>query len=281
MSNELVMDHFVPPLVFSPYTYLPTLGTIAVVIALWFKRRRDYKGQESDPPSFLPTLATAFWLVWALWSVAYPDTMYNFYLPALYHSQWLGLVVACIAITLYFLRKEARWFYALLEIIGASLAIYVTTIPSDLPFAQRAVAIVGAVYFLIRGLDNADQGKLWKKIWTTFATSPRLAVVVILFSALGTAAGMFVEKSDRLQHPMPDLPAGAYTHDLWRPVSAIKCGQPFVSCSKENWIERERLLAGTPKERATAELEADRRFDAYLIRYPHPVASPTFAVRPK
>lgn len=271
------MSTFLPPLVPSWSGLIPVLGTTGIVSAAWAGSRRRRYLSEDSPSTGLPGIAAAAVLIWMIWSLFYADTIYHYYLPALYHSQWLGAAVAVLAVFLYFVRKRARWFYAVLEIAGAAAAIYVTTAPSNLPFVQRVVAIVGAIYFLIRGLDNADQGGLWKMLRSR---SLELRVIIPVISIAGAAATIIFYGADSSQknpHPFPDPPFALYADKLMRPVSAARCGEPFVTCSEENWRERTRLLAGTEKDRDAAELDADRRFDAYLTRYPHPIAKPTFA----
>lgn len=197
-----------------------------------------------------------------IWAVGAAQTIVDFYLPALFRSHLVGIAAVTVAVILYLVRKNARWLYALIEIAGAILAINVAAIPSGISFSQRAVTVVGAIYFLVRGLDNAEQGMLWAKLWEARHFLPKNigrqgAIVAVVVAVLGIGA---VSRS-RLADVAPPYMTSAEKPDKM-PVSPMECGELFVTCDERSWHRRARLIHGTDLERTDARIDAERRWKA-------------------
>jgi hypothetical protein len=92
----------------------------------------------------------------------------------------VGIVVGC---GLYWLREWVRWLYAVIEIVFGIAAIYsAAPVIEGGSFGQSAfgqfpfggvptvkrITVVGAIYLLVRGLDNWDKAMekspCWKRL---------------------------------------------------------------------------------------------------------------------
>jgi len=185
-------------------------------------------------------------------------TFAQYYLPVAFNSSWAALVAMLLGIGLFAIRKNALAWYAAVEIVGAAATLIVCAASSYGSSSQRAAALVGGIYFLIRGLDNADRGDLLNKLKELQVRVPPTAVVGATFLLTALFAPTFMEVGRA--PPTPPFLAGAYGDRV--PVSPLKCGSSFVVCDEAAWRERERLLHATPAERAEAERSANARAEA-------------------
>ena len=91
-------------------------------------------------------------------------TFIEFYIPPFFMSGYAALAAIPIGIALFELRRRQRGIYGALEVLGAAIAIVVTAGAQYATWSQRAIALLGAIYFVVRGLDNANEGKLIEKL---------------------------------------------------------------------------------------------------------------------
>lgn len=109
----------------------------------------------------------------------------------LFTSWWLGLIMAGVAF--YALRRCSRIVYGVIEVAFAS-SLLLVLLPSQIAatatiketlFEGQLVfdvllPIVGAIYFLVRGLDNIGEGlapggraaEIWSKVFPTPKKGP-------------------------------------------------------------------------------------------------------------
>lgn len=193
------------------------------------------------------------------------QTLLTVYLPALFLSPWAAVATGGLGLMLFQVRKKALHAYAVLEIAGACLALAASAFSDAGTAGARAAALLGAMYFLIRGLDNADKGELVTKAKKRLADMPvrrrwMIGVLgvswVIMFAAMALWAPRFT----------PPYMVGR----LRLPVSALRCGEVLVVCDANAWRQRERLIRGSDADRAAAEAAARNRIDDFR----HPDAKP-------
>lgn len=170
-----------------------------------------------------------------------------FYLPIWFYSPWSAAAASIIAIMLYVVRKRAQGIYGLLEIIGAVGTMIVVASTKYGSAASRAAALLGAVYFLIRGLDNADKGNLGPQLagWLRQSGLGSWIVVLLAMASIVLMGWLFA-----LAQRPPVAPPYMMGRFGRFPVSAMKCGSKLVFCDKAAWREHDRLvIAGTlPKQ---------------------------------
>ncbi len=253
---------FVPPFIVPTFIkwafalWVPlTLLLLVLKSHLKFKREENKAAIAAAPFSLL-------FMIFFSWFVGSINTITEFYLPALFYSRWIALVSFALAIVLFFIRKHAKWLYALIEISGACLALYVSAIPSAIPVTQRAVTLVGAIYFLIRGLDNAEQGRLPQKLGEAIRLFPRHYVRLLTAAVVaGLVITVGIASRNRFADVKPPY-RSLVKSPMPIPVSPLECGQLWVVCDEGSWRERDRLLAGSAAERAAAEGTAEARRNA-------------------
>lgn len=114
-------------------------------------------------------------------------TIVAFYLPALFASPWSAVAAAIVGLLLFWLRKKNLGFYGAIEIVGAGVTLVVVAFNSYGSTAQRASALLGAIYFLIRGLDNAEKGELLSKIrvWVARGAIKSIIAAFGAFTSIG------------------------------------------------------------------------------------------------
>ena len=101
------------------------------------------------------------------------------------HPNWFAALGFCTALILYWIRERLRLLYAVVEIAAGIAALWTTT-PTFIAgfsnefdgadFAQSDlrlsyVTIAGALYFIVRGLDNLDKALSKHSIWIAIMRS--------------------------------------------------------------------------------------------------------------
>ncbi len=183
------------------------------------------------------------------------ETFAIYYLPVIFASRWAAAVVVVAGFALFWLRTKWLRIYAMVEIGAAIATAIICAGTSYVTPLARGAALLTATYFLIRGLDNASKAGL---IESTGKYIRKYGPKYWPFAILWVSA-IVLQFSKR---PSEILPPYMVNVDGRRsPVSAVRCGRPFIVCDEPAWRERERLLRGHPADRARAEAEAERRFD--------------------
>jgi len=179
----------------------------------------------------------------------------DFYVPVVFASGWAALAAGVVGVVLFFLRRVALWVYATIEVSGAIVTLLICGISTYGSPYQRGSALVGAIYFLIRGLDNAEKANLAHIVihrLRAFEYRKIAAAVVVSVAAIFVA--MLPKPTDFVAPPYLTSKDG-----LRMPVSPMDCGDLFIVCDEAAWRERDRLVKGTAADRAKAEQEAERR----------------------
>lgn len=187
-------------------------------------------------------------------------TFIDFYLPAIFASPWAALLAGFVAICLFALRKVSLATYGAIEIAGATVTLAVLGFSSfGSPF-QRGISLLTAAYFLIRGLENAEKGHLHHHLLSSLRSLRRpsnwrqIYILCIPLAVWLSATG----PSSAIKPPFLEDRFGQRL-----PVSAIKCGQPFIKCDESAWRQHEQLANGTAADRAKSEAEAKARYEYY------------------
>ena len=113
--------------------------------------------------------------------------------PDVTSQPWFIAPAICLGIGLYWFRCRAQLLYGIFELVFASTAIWMAIVSSG-DFYPRMIALAGAVYVFVRGMDNVDRGlpPKWRSWWMSF------------FYGTGTAS-----PADPSTLTAPAAPAGA------------------------------------------------------------------------
>lgn len=189
-------------------------------------------------------------------------TFVDFYLPVFFASPWAAAGVAVAGVGLYWLRSRWLHVYAALEIAGAIATSVICAFTSYGSPLARGAALLTATYFLVRGLDNAEKGKLFPRI-RLYArrTGWRGALMLALVLPVALMPLYLTNPDADVAPPFLSSKEGARI-----PVSPMRCGSTLITCDEAAWRERERLINGTPEDRARAEADADRRLQEHEAR---------------
>lgn len=182
-------------------------------------------------------------------------TILFFYAPEVFASRWVSIFALIAGIILFELRKRRLDLYGALEILGAVAAIVVCATNSTGTPSQRAMALITATYFLVRGLDNAERGQLKTTLRLAYP-SIRRGLLMLLGGAMFMAivvAGSWGRNSD-VKPPYMSNHDGSVI-----PLSPMWCGGAFVICDESAWRERSRLMQGPESGRKAAEVAANER----------------------
>jgi hypothetical protein len=260
MSRQRITDQdvvgFLPPLTFSTEVIVPlAIGVGLIVVALCAKRL----GKTSPVQTGLIEVGgISIALAILLWITTAVPIVSAFYVPALFASPWIGLAATLLGLALWGIRRVWLGAYGGLEVIAAMVTIAICAFSEYVSGFQRGIALLGAIYFLVRGLDNVEKGELLtdlrrvpKRVWKYIATAALGAAIVTAFATL-------------LPGPGIEPPYLEGVHGGVLPASATDCGRPFVVCDTAAWIENRRLRAATHAERVLAEREAEQRFDRFV-----------------
>ena len=250
--------YFLPPLGPPAFVIFLFAASIALIAASVFLRTnwQSHQAKRLERLSLDSGVFGLFASIVFLW-MSSGITLVDFYLPALFASPWAAAGALLIALALFGLRKAHLGVYGGLEIAGACVTLAICGFTSYGSALQRAAALLGAVYFFVRGLDNADKGDLigvlrrvssHRRTWYLAATFVAVAIVVVL--------------------PRPPVrpPFMANFDGTELPVSAVSCGDLFIVCDEAAWREHQRLLVATNAERASAEVQAEKRADVLWRR---------------
>lgn len=161
-----------------------------------------------------------------------------FYFPALFASPFMGAAAIPLAIALFILREKRLALYGLLEIAGACATVLYTGIVQQPTAGARAAAILGAMYFVVRGLDNAKKGLLWSQLKGLFKTHGIYAATAGMFMVAASFTFVVLIASGRV--PVP------FALGWWgipKPVSPEECGGFLVVCDTASWKLYEKMVA--------------------------------------
>jgi hypothetical protein len=193
-----------------------------------------------------------------LWLTAAVPLVATFYIPALFASPWIAVAATLLGLALWAIRRVWLGAYGGLEVIAALVTIAICAFSQYGSDFQRGIALLGAIYFLVRGLDNAEKGHLLadlrrapKRVWKIGGAGALGAAVLTAFAIL-------------LPGPSIEPPYLESAYGGVMPVSATDCGRPFVVCDRAAWIENRRLRTASNTERALAEREATRRYERFV-----------------
>ena len=258
------MEGYLPPL--TPPTWVIVLGACvlssfiaSVIISRFFSTPNTKQiSKLALAAGLYGSVALFFSLIMSSGS-----TFFSFYVPALFESPWAAPFAIFAGLILFAIRKFRLELYSFVEIIGALLTIAVVASTSYGTAFQRGAALITSIYFLIRGLDNADKSdlqgkiKIWfqKNSWGEILSRGGAAIIMV-----AVLIGSFNLK------PLvaPPYMSSVKSSDL--PVSALECGEIFIVCDENAWRERERLLKATPEERARSYKEARIRAEKLFAR---------------
>lgn len=81
-------------------------------------------------------------------------------------QRWLIVPLAAVGVLFYWLRGRFPLAYGLIEIYAALATMWVA-IATEADLGTRVLALLGAVYIMVRGLDNLDKGlpKQFRSTW--------------------------------------------------------------------------------------------------------------------
>lgn len=255
---------YLPPLII-PWEFILffILSALCFILAFLLIRNNKRKSSLFEYVAFFGVLTFLMSLVSLIFSVGL--TFFAFYMPVIFNSGWIAPLAGVTGICLFWLRRRRRDLYAALEIGGAVATIIVCAINSYGSSAQRGAALLTATYFLVRGLDNAVEGKLLLSMKNFkdlidlnlshgTVRRQRHTKVMLCIALLFVSLAIILPKPDSNISP----PYMADKNGARLPVSPIKCGYMFVVCDKQAWQARDQLLKGTPQDRAAADLFAKK-----------------------
>lgn len=253
---------YLPPLIV-PWEFILFFALSIFCIIFAFLLIRNNKGKSSlfEYAAFGGVLTFLMSLASLIFSAGL--TFIDFYIPVIFNSGWIAPLAGVTGICLFWLRRRRRDLYAALEIGGAVATIIVCAINSYGSSAQRGAALLTATYFLVRGLDNAVEGKLllsmknfkdliYLNLSHGTVRRQRHTKIMLCIALLFGSLAIILPKPDSNILP----PYMADKNGARSPVSPMKCGYMFVVCDKQAWQARDQLLKGTPQDRANAELSA-------------------------
>jgi len=245
-----------PPLVFPlEALVVAAIGAVLIGISFFIPRARIWDTDTRDAVASIGGIAIGWAFLSGLPNVAGP--FFEYYVPAIFASGWAAVAAILLALALYMLRRSYLGAYGAVEIIGALATIFVCASTNyGSPF-ERGAALAGAVYFLVRGLDNAEKGDFWIGAFAKirrFRPSPSLVVAWCTITLM--VCLMFYTESRQTVEPpyMVDIRGGDRT-----PVSPMMCGRLYIECDAAAWREHRRLKLGTQAQRDAAERAADQR----------------------
>ena len=246
---------FLPPL--WPPTFVWIAFVAGIAVALIASLLCSGRWISKATRNILRGIAAAVILAAAMgFIIATNQTLGDFYVPALFNSPFAALAALVLGYWLYRLRAKYLHLYAALELVGAVATITICAITPYGSSYARAAALLTAIYFLVRGMDNAEKGKLFRRlrVCKRKVGSRNLVIWAVLMS-FGLALGVWSDSQDRdVAAPYRSKEGGGRT-----PVSALECGGFFIVCDEAAWRERDRLMNGTPADRARAEQDVARR----------------------
>lgn len=192
-------------------------------------------------------------------------TFFDFYAPAIFESPWIAPIAIALGLALFGIRKFWLGAYGAIEILGALATVVVCALTQYGSTFERGAALLGAIYFLVRGLDNAEKGNLASMIVSNVRQNafPALLIPATLIIAM---AFLVVMPEGDGNIPPPYL-GGARGERV--PVSPIQCGGIWIVCDRASWELKEQLLNGTQEERDAAEDVADRRKSTFELAREH------------
>lgn len=216
----------------------------AIVLIFAMAIRRVFSQQNKRALEFVEISSALLLAVSLLISAAtISETLINFYLPTIFLSPWAAVGSFVAGLLLFALRKKYLGIYGIIEVVGAIVTTIICAITVYGSSVERAAALLGATYFLIRGLDNVDKGNVvptvaaWIEYRRYIDYKGALAVAVgVLAFAVST-----IREEDMVQPPyLVDIRSGART-----PVPATMCGRAFIVCDRAAWRESNRLKAAS------------------------------------
>lgn len=259
---------YVPPLIVPWEVWGPLAAAgILLILSYALARLRPEKAELSLQLALGGGLAIVGATVASLFSVI--PTFLEFYAPVIFASAWIAPFSGLAGLSLFLLRRKRLDIYGMIEICAAVVAIGVCAFNAGGSASQRAVALLTATYFLVRGLDNADKGKLLHSIKRWFRHSetltrilkqrrrPRAGYATVAFFVIGIVGIFVLPRPDNAVPP----PYMSNKDGTRLPLSPVHCGDLFVVCDEAAWRARDHLIHGSEAERRKAEQKATDRFN--------------------
>lgn len=256
-----IMTGYLPTL-WPPFEALVSLGVMTLGFGGGLLLRSPTASERMQKLRLTMLNVGAFFAIMSLIFLATStfQTFAMFYVPAIFMSPWAAVAAIMIAIPLFILRKYHLGTYGLFEIVGALATIFVCASVKQDDVFQRGAALTAAVYFLIRGLDNADKAKLPSKlaelaslVWKIMCKKRRIAKL------LGYVALMALAIYIPSLAPRYDPPYFYGPKTGFRPASPLECGRWSVVCDEKAWREHDRLMKASEGEREQSWADAMNR----------------------
>jgi hypothetical protein len=155
--NELFSAWFGPSLVLRVVVVI-VLASACLAIAVVFILLAEFYARLTK---LFFVLAALFFLIYfalsmlLIYFVATAIATVNF---ASKEQQNYILVAVSVAYWLFVLRNKQRAIYGFFEVAVGVAAVWSSTLTISSPNLSNAIAVLGGVYIIIRGLDNIDQG---------------------------------------------------------------------------------------------------------------------------
>lgn len=186
-------------------------------------------------------------------------TFIDFYIPAIYASPWVGVLAVGLGLALFIVRKKWLGVYGAIEILGALVTILICGLTDYGSAFERGAALLGATYFLVRGLDNADKGDLMSMVSYAIGRWRMKLLIPPAMAALTVGFVILPGPDNAIEPPFLEGKGGERL-----PVSPMMCGAPFIICDQKAWFEKKRLSSGSDTDRAAARQAAEQRYQEHL-----------------
>lgn len=268
------MAHYLPPITPPVIVTFGLTFSLAIFIGLLVVRK--FSGRVSKSKVSADLIAGSVFLFCFSTLLLFTSsgiTLMTFYVPAVFSSPWAALTAGVLGLGMFALRRSYQGVYGAIEIVGACITLGICGFTDYGSTPQRLIALLGGMYFLVRGLDNADKGGLVPILKRLHAHLGYWSIVnIALILSVVVAVSLLPSRYDAIGPPYIEGRDGSRV-----PVSAIKCGDLFIICDESAWREHARLLRATRSERGRAETEAEARYNAFLAsgrRHPTAGSSP-------
>ena len=253
------MTNFSPPLLPPLETMVGIAIACFLLLSAWLLSKLERSGWPVNPKGM--AVAGGFLLFFAAaHALAFSGGVFiAFYASPLFRSPWIALVALVVGLALFALRRFQQGLYGGLEILGSIATIIVcASTPYGSDF-ERAAALLGAIYFFVRGLDNADKGELKRLVANLYRLVG--AKKAMLFAGFCVAVGgIFAVAALRRDDGIPPPYIESYTGERL-PIHPLWCHRVYSVCDQKSWEDWSRLRRAPPEElaRANADFEARER----------------------
>ena len=236
-----------PPLYPPPEALIGVVASVCVLVLCRIAIKKVRAGQWAGVVRTIQLMSAASICVFLLLAVGtVGGRFFSFYFPVIFASKWAAIIAAFFGVGLFILRKKWLGLYGALEVIGAIVTICICAFIENGSTFQRASALLGATYFLVRGLDNAEKGGVGEFVWPEIRSllSGNGAKVIVIASFTLSAIGIVVVVNHNSPHEKIAPPyIESYTGKRVK-VTPQYCDRIFVICDKKAWDEYRRLKNG-------------------------------------